>query len=242
MYKDPKVGVVGTNEEKQVQLKRDVSMSTREGGQVGVVPMGPRDSQIFSKSVLEFMKRKSGWLLVVMETTLLIHPLAGGDTGPFQLLKACLESAAPVRVWTRHCVGVRGVCEGLLLAFDKHMNVVLGNVTENYTPFRTRANGGVESTWRRKKRKKKKKGEEHQTDIESTAATETDQLAIEGSVVPIATSCTKMSCSLISKDKSPSVFQSSRCAKKLFVQGSNVVLISTLNLSQSDITDPSTQH
>ena len=29
-----------------------------------------------------------------------------------------------MRVWIRHCAGVRGVCEGEVTAFDKHFNLV----------------------------------------------------------------------------------------------------------------------
>ena len=43
----------------------------------------------------------------------------------------------------RHCAGIRGVCEGTLVVYDKHLNLVLREVTEWYTPFRTVANGGI---------------------------------------------------------------------------------------------------
>jgi len=50
---------------------------------------------------------------------------------------------------------VRGVCEGEVTAFDKHFNLVLRDVCEEYVPFRSVANGGTEG----KKRKRKKRGE-----------------------------------------------------------------------------------
>ena len=42
----------------------------------------------------------------------------------FSLLQHFHGNQERVRVWIRHCAGVRGVCEGVLLAFDKHFNLV----------------------------------------------------------------------------------------------------------------------
>lgn len=69
--------------------------------------------------------------------------------GPLQLLQRCCENRTRVRVVTRHARGVRGVATGAhmvpygsamvanatgqLWAFDKHMNMVLRDVQEQYT-------------------------------------------------------------------------------------------------------------
>lgn len=53
--------------------------------------------------------------------------------GPLALLRRAYAARARVRVVTRHGRGVRGVAEGTLAAFDKHMNMVLRDVEEAYT-------------------------------------------------------------------------------------------------------------
>ena len=78
-------------------------------------------------------------------------------------------------MWIRHCVGVRGVCEGVPVVFDRHMNLVLRDVVERYVPFRTIANGGVtESASKRKrtKRKNKKMEQSEEENIEDVLRTE----------------------------------------------------------------------
>lgn len=77
------------------------------------------------------------------------------DSSPLELLRVCHRDSVSVHVWIRHCVGVRGVCEGVPTAFDRHMNVVLRDVIERYVPFRTVANGGVVAKKRKRKKSKK---------------------------------------------------------------------------------------
>jgi len=52
--------------------------------------------------------------------------------GPFSLLLRCLKSKQRVRVRTRRMRDMRGSCEGVIAAFDKHMNLALEDVTEHY--------------------------------------------------------------------------------------------------------------
>ncbi|KAL6783801.1 hypothetical protein ACKKBF_B05855 [Auxenochlorella protothecoides x Auxenochlorella symbiontica] len=65
------------------------------------------------------------------------HPLDaisnGVSGGPLLLLKGAMASGAPLLVVTRHAHGVRGRCTGRLAAFDKHLNLVLRDVSERYT-------------------------------------------------------------------------------------------------------------
>ena len=49
---------------------------------------------------------------------------AAVQSGPLSVVQRCLSDGVRVRVWVRHCAGVRGECWGKLLAFDKHLNLV----------------------------------------------------------------------------------------------------------------------
>lgn len=53
--------------------------------------------------------------------------------GPLSLLHGWYSQRSSVRVVTRHSRGIRGVAIGTLVAFDKHTNLVLKDVEEQYT-------------------------------------------------------------------------------------------------------------
>ena len=117
--------------------------------------------------------------------THLLSVYTAPQAGPLALVQCCHSSGGRVRVLVRHCAGVRGECVGTLLAFDKHLNLVssslqphpplpclphcvsdvrgplwacvqvLGDVREEYRPFCTVSNGGVEPRARRRRKKAK---------------------------------------------------------------------------------------
>jgi small nuclear ribonucleoprotein (snRNP)-like protein len=56
----------------------------------------------------------------------------GRKEGPLALLKKLFAERHRVRIVLRRTHGIRGHCDGLLLAFDKHCNMVLLDVDETY--------------------------------------------------------------------------------------------------------------
>ncbi|KAF0689719.1 Aste57867_18856 [Aphanomyces stellatus] len=74
--------------------------------------------------------------VVVPKKPPLLHAIAElHATGPLSLLRACLLAKAKVVVVVRRICSIRGTCTGYLKGFDKHMNVVLLDVTERYVPL-----------------------------------------------------------------------------------------------------------
>ncbi|KAG1701134.1 hypothetical protein DVH05_011371 [Phytophthora capsici] len=57
--------------------------------------------------------------------------------GPFQVLRRCFVERMRVFVVIRRINSVRGTCSGFLKAFDKHMNLVLLDVTQEFVPLKT---------------------------------------------------------------------------------------------------------
>ncbi|KAE8915387.1 hypothetical protein PF005_g2855 [Phytophthora fragariae] len=59
--------------------------------------------------------------------------------GPFGVLRRCFLERMRVFVVVRRVNSVRGTCWGFLKAFDKHMNLVLLDVTHEFVPHTTHA-------------------------------------------------------------------------------------------------------
>ena len=113
-----------------------------------------------------------------------------------------------MRVVIRHCVGVRGVCDGVPVAFDRHMNIVLRNVTEWYVPFRTFSNGGITESRRKRKKRRKKQAlnvEEVRSDEQSSSEVTLTTAAV---------------CSHVTEDAI------TRHLEQLFIRGDNIIMVS----------------
>jgi len=57
--------------------------------------------------------------------------------GPLGGLRRLMEHGTKARVWTRGVQGIRGVATGFIVAFDKHWNLALRDVEEQFTRRRT---------------------------------------------------------------------------------------------------------
>ena len=130
------------------------------------------------------------------------------------MLRLCRCDGVSVRVWIRHCVGVRGVCEGVPVAFDRHMNLVLHDVVERYVPFRTTANGGVTESASKRKRAKRKKEQSEEKNIEEDIS-RTEQSSSLSRVT-----------SLGSHVIPPGAI--TRHLNQLFIRGDNIIMINRL--------------
>jgi len=60
------------------------------------------------------------------------------SSGPLSVLRRCMEEGVRVKVWTRGLSEVRGVTSGFVAAFDKHWNMALTDVDEQFTRKRSR--------------------------------------------------------------------------------------------------------
>ena len=133
---------------------------------------------------------------------LLLCCVVGENPGPFSLLQKSRVARRHIRVTIRHCVGVRGMCEGVPVVYDKYMNIVLADVTEWCTPFRTVANGGI--TLSKKQRQRKKRSEQLQQQEEG------EGVDLSGTV---------------GDDKK---WEVCRTVKQLFIRGDNIIHISSI--------------
>lgn len=57
----------------------------------------------------------------------------GKSRGPLSRIAILCYTKQRAKVYTRSAVSVRGHCEGFIIAFDKHWNLVMDDVTEVWT-------------------------------------------------------------------------------------------------------------
>lgn len=172
------------------------------------------------KTVFDFMESKLLAFCGVYCHMCYLTPEA--EPGPFSLLQQCRSHKQRVRVTLRHCAGVRGVCEGVVIVYDRHLNIVLGQVVEWYTPLRTVANGGI--TESRNKRRKKKKSEQikdEQTGGDTMAAKASPESAGTPLEVHPEGICPQGSGGMDSHK-----WESRRTVSQLFIRGDNVIHVS----------------
>lgn len=54
------------------------------------------------------------------------------EEGPLSLLRRAVKDGHRIRVWTRSHVYIRGICSGFLVAYDKHFNLAMTDVDEDF--------------------------------------------------------------------------------------------------------------
>ena len=140
-----------------------------------------------------------------LHITLIVHYYCVDHscTGPFSVLQRSWVEGRRVKVLTRHCAGVRGVCIGHLIAFDHHMNLVLGDVEEWWAPFKTVFNGGITLSKNQRRRRSK---------LRATTEDEERVLAVGDG----------RGCGEGSK------WERYQVVKQLFMRGDNIILVSTV--------------
>ena len=72
----------------------------------------------------EACKASSNECSTVFSIYLCFNSFSGFDKGPLNILKRSVQEKLKVKVFTRNVRGMRGVCVGYVVAFDKHMNLV----------------------------------------------------------------------------------------------------------------------
>ncbi|CAI8026130.1 Small nuclear ribonucleoprotein Sm D-like protein [Geodia barretti] len=124
----------------------------------------PSQSAACSRGQLQEQPRKQGARAavplssrqrLVRTVKSVISTMESPTSGPLCLVQRCREERVRVKVVVRHCAGVRGECEGTVLAFDQHLNLVLGDVSERFSPLRTVANGGLQPRSQRRRQRHK---------------------------------------------------------------------------------------
>jgi len=72
--------------------------------------------------------------------------LSISGVGPLALLKSLFFKKCRVKVLIRRAAGVRGICTGFLRAFDKHFNMFMVDVNEEYSRFEWRRSSETRNT------------------------------------------------------------------------------------------------
>ena len=75
--------------------------------------------EINLKTVLDYMNGKT---CIMLSLSNFVH--LTDAPGPMSLLQHCYQTQCKVLVWIRHSAGLRGVCLGRLVVFDRHFNMV----------------------------------------------------------------------------------------------------------------------
>ena len=74
------------------------------------------------------------------------------EDGPLSVLRRAVKDGIRIRVWTRAHVYIRGICSGFLVAYDKHMNLAMTDVDEEFLIPKSTRDAEYERMRKRKRR------------------------------------------------------------------------------------------
>ena len=82
------------------------------------------------------------------------------EEGPLSVLRRAVKNGIRIRVWTRAHVYIRGICSGFLVAYDKHMNLAMTDVDEEFLVPKSTRDAEHERARKRRRRRRLKEEEE----------------------------------------------------------------------------------
>merc|ERR550519_2017440 len=90
------------------------------------------------------------------------------EDGPLSVLRRAVKDGIRIRVWTRAHVYIRGICSGFLVAYDKHMNLAMTDVDEEFLIPKSTRDAEHERMRKRKRRLKEEaeKRDEEEVEVE----------------------------------------------------------------------------
>ena len=152
------------------------------------------------------------------------------EEGPLSVLRRAVKNGIRIRVWTRAHVYIRGICSGFLVAYDKHMNLAMTDVDEEFLlPKSTRDAEFERARKRRRKRRLKeeeeKEGEEEEAENESAA--EEDEELLKAAIGKWRVNDDRPELTSVEGNRKFHFGQlHKRHIGQLFIKGDNVVMVS----------------
>jgi len=149
------------------------------------------------------------------------------EEGPLSLLRRAVKDGIRVRVWTRSHVYIRGICSGFLVAYDKHVNLAMTDVDEEFLIPKSTRDAEHERMRKRKRRRRLKeeaeKRDEEEEEVEENEENHNDAAPEMGKwrvneVAQIPSSQGKRTFTFGQVQK--------RHIGQLFIKGDNVVIVS----------------
>ena len=166
------------------------------------------------------------------------------EDGPLSLLRRAVRDGIRIRVWTRAHVYIRGICSGFLVAYDKHVNLAMTDVDEEFLIPKTTRDAEHDRMRKRKRRRRLRElerknmmetGEEEEEEKELSEMKYDDEGKEEeeschAEPAPDFGEWGTNETPLLTSSKSKRIFKFGQVNKRhigqLFIKGDNVVMVS----------------